>query len=254
MSTKPKIVIEKIPKTVCPHDQPLKSSQSHSKPALGVKSPKSKSPGKTKSHNHQHRIDQDDFFQGVSNYPRPSQIFPDNQKSGSLNIEKEIVPEFDEYQEYLEAKQIPQNEEFSYEKYPRGSYKKEDIPLYEDPSNFLGETEQYRQGLSDGGDADPGEDYDYKEYQVNAQSHADILNQYLNKHFNHNLNSQPQHYYDVMDRKDNKFPLQRTNRPPQNCSRKVAHNWPAMGLYSSKCGRIWTFWKNMHPSWPQSQD
>ena len=42
----------------------------------------------------------DDFFQGISNYP-PSQIYPDNHKSGSLNIEKEIVPEFDEYQDFL---------------------------------------------------------------------------------------------------------------------------------------------------------
>ena len=50
------------------------------------------------------------------------------------------------------------------------------------------------------------------------------------------------------------FPLQRTNRTTQNCFRKVAHNWPAMGLYSSECGRIRNFWKNIHPRWPESQD
>jgi len=171
-----------------------------------VKSPKSKSPGKTKSHNHPHRIDEEDFFQSVRNYPSPaSEIFHDNQKSGSLNVEKEIVPEFDEYQEYLEAKQIPQKEEYSFEKYPKVSYKKEDIPLYEDPSNFLSQAQDYRQDLGDdvGEDVEPEDDYDYNDYKLNAQSHADILHQYF-KHFNHNLNSQRPNYYDSLERKDRK--------------------------------------------------
>ena len=213
VSTKPKVVIERIPKTVCPHDQPLNSQKSpqlksHPKPSLLVKPPKSKSPGKPKSHNHPHRIDEEDFFKSVGNYPSsPSQIFHDNQKSGSLNVEKEIVPEFDEYQEFLESKQFPQSEEYSFDKYPKVSYKKEDIPLYEDPSNFLSQAQEYRQG-SDGGDVsddlEPEDDYDYTDYKVNAQSHADILHQYF-KHFNHNLNTQPPNYYDgTLERKDTK--------------------------------------------------
>ena len=212
VSTKPKVVIERIPKTICPHDQPLNSQKSpqlksHPKPSLVVKPPKSKSPGKTKSHNHPHRIDEEDFFQSVRNYPSPpSQIFHDNQKSGSLHVEKEIVPEFDEYQEFLEAKQFPQNEEYSFNKYPKVSYKKEDIPLYEDPSNFLSQAQEYRQGLESGDvgdDEEPGEDYDYNDYKVNAQSQADILHQYF-KHFNHNLNNQRPNYYDTFERKDTK--------------------------------------------------
>ena len=173
-----------------------------------MKPPKSKSPGKPKSHNHPHRIDEEDFFKSVGNYPSsPSQIFHDNQKSGSLNVEKEIVPEFDEYQEFLESKQFPQSEEYSFDKYPKVSYKKEDIPLYEDPSNFLSQAQEYRQG-SDGGDVsddlEPEDDYDYTDYKVNAQSHADILHQYF-KHFNHNLNTQPPNYYDgTLERKDTK--------------------------------------------------
>ena len=212
VSTKPKVVIERIPKTVCPHDQPLNSQKSpqlksHPKPSLIIKPPKSKSPGKTKSHNHPHRIDEDDFFQSVRDYPSPpSQIFHDNQKSGSLNVEKEIVPEFDEYQEFLEGKQLPQNEEYSFDKYPKVSYKKEDIPLYEDPSNFLSQVQEYRQGLNDGDVGDEGEpedDYDYNDYKVNAQSHADVLHQYF-KHLNHNLNNQRPNYYDAFERKDTK--------------------------------------------------
>ena len=210
MSTKPKIVIERIPKTICPHDQPLSQSKSpqlksHQKPSLAIKSPKNKTPGKSESHSHQHRIDEDDFFQGISNYP-PSQIYPDNHKSGSLNIEKEIVPEFDEYQEFLERKQIPQNDQFSYEKYPKVSYKKEDIPLYEDPSNYLSQTQEYRDGLdgSDVGPAESEDDYDYNDYKANAQSHAEILHQYF-KHFNHNPSNLPRQYYEARERNDNKL-------------------------------------------------
>ena len=199
-------MIERIPKTVCPHDQTLNSDKSpqlksHPKPSIGRKPPKSKSPVKTKPHNHPHRIDEDNFFQDISNYsPPPAHRYPDNQKSGSLNIKKEIIPEFDEYQEFLETKQIPQNDDFSFNDYPKVSYKKEDIPLYEDPSNFLSQTKDYRNGQDNVGE-DNGDENDYDEYKVTAQSHADLLHQYF-KHFNHNHDTQRHHYYDTLDRKD----------------------------------------------------
>ena len=134
VSTKPKVVVERIPKTVCPHDQPL-AAKSPSIPKISpvispvvqkkpgpkfVKSPDLKKPI-SHSHNHPHRID-DELLQSAGSYPQKVYLETDHVDVGDVTN-----PVYDEYPEFPEPKQIPE----SAYKYPQGTYKNQEIPIFE---------------------------------------------------------------------------------------------------------------------------
>jgi len=196
VSTKPKVVIERIPQTVCPHDQPLSAAKASktSQPGL-VNKVKSApihvpAPGKKQnSHNHPHRIDEE-MIQGSSSFPQKVYIENDQEQ-----VENDLEPVYDEYPEVPEAKQLPMP---GYNQFPQGSYKNQDIPIYEEQSNYLGNPSQQKDESLEYDEASE----DYNDYKSNANSHADILHEYF-KHLNHNYQSSP-YYHNNLDRSDQK--------------------------------------------------
>lgn len=200
VSTKPKVVIERIPQTVCPHDQPLSASKASktSQPGL-VNNVKSApihvpAPGKKQnSHNHPHRIDEE-MIQGSSSFPQKVYIENDQEQ-----VENDLEPVYDEYPEVpeanVQAKQLPMP---GYNQFPQGSYKNQDIPIYEEQSNYLGNPSQQKDESLEYDEASE----DYNDYKSNANSHADILHEYF-KHLNHNYQSSP-YYHNNLDRSDQK--------------------------------------------------
>ena len=138
MSTKPKVVIERVPKTVCPHDQPLQAP-AKSKPTLTLvkgSKPKSvlpgpKAPSVPKTHNHPHRIDED-MLQVSSSFPQ--NIYMDTEDREDDDDE---IPAYDEYQDFApQQKQLPPSY-YQYPQQPSGSFKNQDIPIFEASNSFI---------------------------------------------------------------------------------------------------------------------
>jgi len=148
VTTKPKVVIEKIPKTVCGHDQPLKQ-----------KAPSSKKAAKTR----QHRYDQDELFQGSVNYPQ--RVYLDSDKSQSIN-EEEKIPVYEEYPQHSQNVFSKHPKHYSRpEDEPQLTYKNEDIPLYEEPSNYISPKHQYEQKYDEEEyNGEPKEVHDYNDF------------------------------------------------------------------------------------------
>eukprot|EP00090_Calanus_glacialis_P001557 TRINITY_DN11130_c0_g1_i1.p1 TRINITY_DN11130_c0_g1~~TRINITY_DN11130_c0_g1_i1.p1 ORF type:complete len:454 (+),score=90.20 TRINITY_DN11130_c0_g1_i1:37-1398(+) len=185
VTTKPKIVTERIPKTICGHDQPLKQKAQSPKKATKPR---------------QHRLDQDELIQGSINYPQ--KVYYDSDKSQSVN-EEERIPV---YQEYPQHHQHPQNifakqpQEYSKpEGEPQLTYKKEDIPLYEEPSNYMNPNDEYDFAKDDYEPEEyhiePKEDNDYNEYKYNTQAQAEALQNY----YKELKNQHSEDYYNAED-------------------------------------------------------
>jgi len=194
VSTKPKVVIERIPQTVCPHDQPLSAAKASTQAQPALVNNAKTSPKKPNTHNNPHRIDEE-MIQGSSSFPQ--QVYIENDQE---QVENDLEPVYDEYPDVPETKQlpIPGYNQFpqASNQFPQGSYKNQDIPIYEEQNNFLGNPIQNK-------DEFDGASEDYNDYKSNANTHADILHEYF-KHLNHNYQSSPfYHNQNNLQRSDN---------------------------------------------------
>ena len=189
VTTKPKVVTEKIPKTVCGHDQKLKQ-----------KAPSSKKVVKQR----QHRFDQDELFQGSINYPQRVHLDSDESQSASEEVKIPVYDEFPQHHENDFQKRPsyysrPQNE-------PQLTYKKEDIPLFEEPSNFISPKQEFDLAQ---------DEYEQEEYSIEPKEMHDFhdfaKNEYVAENYDENQNEDsdyhefnyrsPKEY--IMDSKEN---------------------------------------------------
>jgi hypothetical protein len=148
VTTKPKVVTEKIPKTICGHDQKLKQKAPSPKKAVKQR---------------QHRFDEDELFQGSMNYPQ--RVYIDSDKSQSAT-EEEKIPVYDEFPHHPQNNFLKHPPHYSKaQEEPQLTYKKEDIPLYEEPSNFISPTHEFDLA---------NDDYEQEEYNVEPKEVQDF--------------------------------------------------------------------------------
>ena len=198
VTTKPKVVTERIPKTVCGHDQPLKEK---------VRAKQATKP-------RQQRIGQgkDELIQESSNFPQ--KVYFDSEKSQSVNHEEEQIPIYKEFPQYIQNV-FPKQKYAKPEEEPQLTYKKEDIPLYEEPSNYISPNDEYEFEKDnyepEEYNVEPKEEFDYNEYKYKAQAQAEALQNYykqLNNQLPEEFFNEEQHqqtldpYYGQLDRND----------------------------------------------------